>query len=444
MANDILPPARQPPRAMQIKNLVPSLPERGKLKIGVKGREITSRQGNKFQPPEKLDHFVVTTLDRDQAGNFRRDERAHARLGDKPTEIPVRLLYDDPALNFPTRYAAYKGRMLWCCGDGEEAYRVVAAPQAGQPTHETVKCPCHRQNPEYSGPDKCKMNGSLSVLLEGAGGLGGVWKFRTTSYNSIVGLMSSMSFIRSITGGPLAGIPFKLFVQPKQVTSPVDGRQQTIYVVGLTFDGDVTTLQQLGHGIALDRAKTHMSIAHIEDEARRMLALPPPPNAPLPGDDAADVVEEFYPEQIDGGSAPPRPTRDGVTAMPERAAVADADLAEGEPGGETTYVDVVLDVLNETPPPTAPVDDDAPREIPFDGDWVAWGTLIAARLKAASDRHALEGWVARNAHHLAACDKAAPKIASRLDAIIQKRRDEMAIMPELVSTGEPNTVLGAG
>jgi len=332
MTNDIIPPARQS-RPMQIKNLVPSLPERGKIKIGRKGHEIVSKSGNKFQPPEKLDHFVVTTLERDRTGNFQRDERVHDALGEKPTEIPVRLLYDDPTLNFPTRYAAYKGRVLWCSGDGEEAYRVVEQPKAGEATHQKVACPCYRQNPEYEGKDKCKMNGSLSVLLEGAGGLGGVWKFRTTSYNSIVGLLSSMSFIRSVTGGPLAGIPLKLNVQPKQVTSPVDGRQQTVYVVGLTYDGDVPALQQVGHQIALDRARTHMSITHIEDEARRLLALPSP-NAPLPGDDAADVVEEFYPEQVSGGdAAPARPTRGNVTMLP------------GQGGGELAE-DVVLEVLN--------------------------------------------------------------------------------------------------
>jgi hypothetical protein len=62
-----------------------------------------------------------------------------------------------------------------------------------------VACTCFRQEPSYAGRDRCKMNGNLSVLIDGMGGVGGVWRFRTTSYNSIVGIMSSMAFLRSIT-----------------------------------------------------------------------------------------------------------------------------------------------------------------------------------------------------------------------------------------------------
>jgi Recombination directionality factor-like len=306
MPDEVIPPRVL--RPMMIRNLVPTLPERGKLKIGAKGAMRQSRNGNEFQPPQKLDHFVITTLERGADGNFKRDEAMHARYGDKPKLLPVRLLYDDPVLNFPTRYAAFKGRTLWCSGDGEQAMRLSDDGKS----HQAVACPCPRQEQGYKGPDKCKMNGVLSVLLDGAGGVGGVWKFRTTSFNSVVGLASSMSFIRTVTGGPLANIPLQLHVSPKQVTDP-DGRQQTVYVVGLTFNGDMDQLQLKGREIALERAKVHVSIEHIEEEARRVLALAPPVNAPLPGDDASDIVEEFYPEQVDTGPADPppaRPTRD--------------------------------------------------------------------------------------------------------------------------------------
>ncbi len=90
-------------RAMMIKGLSPALPERGKIKIGAKGSAIKSNKGNEFQPPQKLDHFLITTIERGQDGNFVKDAALHELFGDKPTEIPVRLLYDNPALNFPTR-----------------------------------------------------------------------------------------------------------------------------------------------------------------------------------------------------------------------------------------------------------------------------------------------------------------------------------------------------
>jgi hypothetical protein len=288
-----------------IKNLTPQLPERGKVKIGARGEMRTSGRGNQFQPPVKLDHFVVTTLQRGADGNFLPDDELMRRLGPTPTEIPVRLLYDDPVLNFPTRYACYVGRALWCSGDGEMATRMTSTPKEmadkARVQPHAVSCTCERQDPAYQGTDKCKMNGSLSVLIEGAGGVGGVWRFRTTSYNSIVGLMSSLAFIRQVTGGVLANIPLKLRLSPKQAQAP-DGSAVLVYIVSLEYPGDLEQLQSLAHGIALQRAKAHISITHIEDEARRMLMLAPPRDAVLPGDEPEDVVAEFYPEQV----APPQ------------------------------------------------------------------------------------------------------------------------------------------
>lgn len=322
----IIAPA-QPHRRSTIKGLMPSLPERGKIKIGVKGAIMTTRAGKEFQPPQKLDHFVVTTLDRGGDGNFLRDLEIHSRLGDRPTELPIRLLYDDPTINFPTRYACYVGRSLWCSGDGEVAMRA----DKGQPRQ--VECPCPRKEPGYAGNDGCKMNGVLSVLLECGRGIGGVWKFRTTSYNSIVGIMSSLTFIHNVTGGILANIPLRLVVRPKQAAKP-DGSPVLIYFVSVEFDGEMSHLQSLAHRIALDRARTHVSIREIEAEARKLLALPPP-NAPLAGDDANDIVDEFYPEQAQAALQDERPAAPAVEIEPEppRAAPAQSYLvidADGE------------------------------------------------------------------------------------------------------------------
>lgn len=283
-------------RPMAIKNLIPSLPERGKIKIGMKGPVRKSRDGKEFQIPQKLDHFVITTLTRGQDGNYIPDGSMIELLGEKPKELPIRMLYDDPTLNFPTRYAAYQGQKLFCSGDGEVAQQLIRLEATER---KAVQCPCFRQDPSYTGKDKCKVNGALSVIIDGAGGVGGVWKFRTTSYNSVVGIMSSMMFIKSITGGPLANLPLTLAVRPKQVADPA-GNQQTVYVVQLEYKGTIADLQKTGHQIALDRATTQLSIQHIEAEARRML-LPPPDDAPLPGDDPEDVRQEFYPDNPESG-----------------------------------------------------------------------------------------------------------------------------------------------
>lgn len=479
MTDDITPAPRAN-RPMMIRGLTPSLPERGKIKIGMKGAETTSRNGTTFQPPKKLDHFVVTTLDRTADGNFRQDAAAHSKLGEKPTEIPVRLLYDDPTLNFPTRYAAYNGRTLWCSGDGETASRVAEDGNG----HTAVKCPCQRQSPTYTGKDKCKMNGSLGVLIEGIGGVGGVWKFRTTSYNSIVGILSSLAFIRQITGGVLANIPLRMTVRPKQATDP-GGKPVTIQVVGVEFAGDIEGLQQIGHTIALDRAKTHVSVAHIEEEARRLLSYAPS-DAPLPGDVAADVVEEFYPEQVSvtaAGSAPPRPTREDEPAIaapfeivddqgqvfqfddPKIAAaefakmIASLKLKDAVDGlwesntlpaqlREREHTDLAeachkayLDALKALQPTKPyliqiPVAADGERS-----DWPGWGRLLIAAIKTAKTEGELDDWLLANNAAFTNCAEPAPNVRKSIDGAVAKMRALLKPADELLSADDAANVL---
>lgn len=281
------------PRRMGIKNLSPGLVERGKIKIGMKGAERQKQGGGgSYQMPQKLDHFLVTTTERGRDNNFMRDERLHVSLGETPREIPVILIYDDIDLNFQTRYAAYAGKTLWCSGDGETASR--AQKKDDKVEYHPVECPCPRQSPTYEGRDKCKINGTLSVMIQGAEAIGGVWKFRTTSYNSVVGILSSLALIKRITGGPLAGIPLMMTLTPKTVQDPIKGSQQTIYVVGLEFRGGLQALQSQGHDMLLDRTKHGLRIEHIEQEARSMLSLSPAVYAAP--DDIEDEVDEFYPE----------------------------------------------------------------------------------------------------------------------------------------------------
>lgn len=331
----VLPPA-PPRRPTRIRNIIPRLPERGHIKIGGLGKEQTSAKGGTYRMPVKLDHFRITTLERGEDGNFVIDRELHDKLGlgDTPTEIPIRLLYDDPDLSFPTRYACYVGKTLWCSGDGEMAQRRSADPtKPPLPEPLTVTCPCNRQDPAYKGADKCKMNGRLSAIIDGAGSVGGVWVLRTTSYNSVTGIQSSLDFLRHVTGGILANLPLVLRLQPKQAVSPVDGKPVLVYVVSVEYAGQVSELMQAGHQIALDRAHTHLSIEHIEDEARRMLSLPGPQDAILPGDIPDDVIEEFYPEQnAELAPMPARPTRESLETATESR-----ETTELEVEAETTY-----------------------------------------------------------------------------------------------------------
>lgn len=392
---EVIPPApRRPPSV--IRNLIPRLPERGHVKIGGLGATRTSQKGNEYQLPVKYDHFRITTLERGPDGNFVMDKALHDKLGlgDTPTEIPVRLLYDDIALNMQSRYACYNGKTLWCSGDGVTALRASKNP-TDQPLPEPfqVQCPCHRQDPSYTGADRCKINGRLSVIIDGAGSIGGIWVFRTTSYNSVTGLSSSLLLLQTLTGGLLANIPLKLVIQPKRVNSPVDGKAATVYVVSLEFAGDITELQETAHKIALDRATAHVSIKNIEEEARRLLALPMPANAVLPGDEPDFIVEEYYPEQngsmgstvvvADAAAAPPpRPQRSDYTETP--AATGDPPPYDPETG------EIVEDEGTEAGPDTAEV---LGRSIAAARDGVAafrkfWAALSRAERAVINDDRA--------------------------------------------------------
>ena len=48
----------------------PQLARLGKIVIGEKGEVRTSAKGTQFQPPRKLDHFLIKSLYRNEAGQL--------------------------------------------------------------------------------------------------------------------------------------------------------------------------------------------------------------------------------------------------------------------------------------------------------------------------------------------------------------------------------------
>lgn len=277
-----------------IKGLIPGLTERGKIKIGMKGEKRNSKLGNQFQLPEKIDHFLVTTLERDENDNFKKDLIIHKEIGNKPKEIPIRLLFDDIYLNFQCRYTCFYGKTLFCSGDGEYANRLL---QNGK--KQTIDCPCERKEPSYTGEKgdgkgKCKINGTLSVLIDCiASSIGGVWKFRTTGYNSTVGILGSLQLIHSITGGLLAGIPLSMVITPKVTTSP-DNKPVTIYVVGVQYKGNVDQLRQISLDTAQETANHRERMRAVEETAKKMISY-----SQDIANESADIVEEYHPEEMD-------------------------------------------------------------------------------------------------------------------------------------------------
>lgn len=330
------------PQSLIIKGLCPGLTERGKIKIGEKGKMITGKTGKEFQPPKRLDYFKVTSLFRDEDGNYRLDSEVHGKYGTQPRVLPVRLLYDEIDLNFQCRYACFVGKTLWCAGDGETAQRIheSGAGRMG------VKCPCGRQDPTYVGADKCKINGTLSVIIDGIERVGGVWKFRTTSYNSVVGILSSLALIKRITGGPIAGLPLHLTINPKTVITPTDNKSMNVWVVGIEYRGSVEALQRIGYEKAKHDAVHYAKIEAIETEARRLIAADP---VLMDDEDPQETVEEFYPEQAQN--------------IPTNGQVIDAHpiQSNGPASLNSEYRAPVVDAEVMQPPQSDPIQTEAPQ-----------------------------------------------------------------------------------
>ncbi len=362
----------EPGKSPLICNLMPGLTEVGKIKIGRKGEERTSQSGGKWRVPVKLDHFVVTTLQRDQTDNFVVDQKIMKELGPDPKKIPIRLLFDSIEANFQSRYSCYKGKTLWCSGDGRGANRANA-----QGIKEPVICPCGREQPGYKGTDglKCKINGCLACMIDGADTIGGVWKYRTTGYNSTVGIMSSLSLIRALSGGLLAGLSLDLTIQPKVGTDP-DGKSVTIQVVGVVFRGGLADLRKKTLEIASENADFRVRLMNVEKEAIKLIGV----DAELV-DQAGDIVDEFHPEGDTSptlqapGTEPPKaeaPVARAATAIASAAPAPAAPEAPKKPRGRPPKEPAVQPPAPAATPPAAapeppPQEPEPPMVEPPDG-----------------------------------------------------------------------------
>ncbi|OEU71105.1 MAG: hypothetical protein BA864_11350 [Desulfuromonadales bacterium C00003093] len=258
-----------------IKNMAPRLAEHGKIKLGRLGDKRQKKDGSGFyQLPTKLDHFLITTTERDNTGNFIPDLRLMEQIAEKVgqlpdhlTKIPVFLLYDEIDQNFFTTYACYQGRTRICTGDGEKA--VVLK------TGEEVACPCPRLDQDYKGPTPCKPYGRLSVLIQEMNSVGSVWVFRTTGWNSVQDILGSLALVKKITGR-LSGIKLMLKVMPKTVQ--IERGATTVYTVSLVYEGSVAAL--------IEESSIRPMIGHD-----RSLT----PDQSITSEEETEIQQEFYP-----------------------------------------------------------------------------------------------------------------------------------------------------
>lgn len=338
------------------------LTELGKIKIGGLGASRPTRGGGTFRMPRKDDHFTVTTLHRNAAGDLITDTRLMEQLiehyGDpedgKLRQIPIRLLSDDIDEVLQSAIVWYGGKKVAARSDGKMVtwfFDRRNGRKLDQPLEEEWK-------PEYfgltnsQGAKLFKIHSVLNcVIAAEESRFGGVYKFRTTSVVSSKQLYASLLHVHQLTGGVLTGMPLMLVVRPIQV-SP-NGQTTTVYVVHVELRGaGLKELQEAAVKQMQYMLENRQRILTAKKEYQKLLA------APGTETDVAEVeqlTEEFHPELttpeeapehfdiLDGGdtgkpvqtdpapngAAPPTATT-AAQPSPNSHEPTDADLSEAE------------------------------------------------------------------------------------------------------------------
>lgn len=280
-----------------IKNLPRQLNEAGKIKIGKKGNMITSTKGKEFRPPKKLDHFQLVTTEKDKNGDYIVDVDLQNKIKESGTGIqnengclvglPIRLLYNDTELNFPHRYVSYVSGKLSCHGDGEISHKRVDSFKKDH------SCPCDRVDQAYQGNDKCKPTGTLTCVIDEAGLFGQAHKFRTTSLNTIMGILGGIELIKTATNGKIAGLPLMLTMNAKQTVTP-QGISTTVYIVSICYRGDMSDLRRETLKMLSTEKRYLLSMDAIETEAKKSAGEV----EVLDAEEEKDFVEEFFPDAV--------------------------------------------------------------------------------------------------------------------------------------------------
>lgn len=278
----------------------PRVAELGKIKIG--GKKAETRQssgGGEWRAPEKYDHFVVTTLHRDEKGDLIRDEALMASMSEfagkdgKLRQLPVAVLSDDIDEVMQASWVWYSGKRVAARSDGKTLTKFF---ENGNwlPTPKFAEWKPELAEAKDSGGNRLfKMHAVFNcVITAKQAHWGGVYKFRTTSQITASQLAGSLLEIKQLTGGKLRGMPLRLAIRPLQV-SP-NGVATTVYVVHCELVGD--DLLQL-QNMAMERAKVELSYASqirsASIEYRKLIA---PPGVNESERDVVEITEEFHPE----------------------------------------------------------------------------------------------------------------------------------------------------
>ncbi|TFA83829.1 hypothetical protein F638_3882 [Pseudomonas sp. LAIL14HWK12:I2] len=263
-----------------LKGLAITPPVLGRISIG----KVIEKNGKRL--PEKDDQFTITSQVQSKDGWLLHPLNDELRKGqeDKLRSIPVRLLFNEPELNFRADYSLFdrqSGRPL-CVGNGETCKR---ATQDGM---QSLPCPSPDACPLAKG-GACKPYGRLNVLIGDDDPLGS-FVFRTTGFNSIRTLAARLHYFQAISGNRLACLPLELRLRGK---STRQSHGTPIFYVDITVRNGMSMEEALLAARQLDEARQSAGFdqASLDSAAKHGLG-----NGAFEDseEDGGAVIEEFY------------------------------------------------------------------------------------------------------------------------------------------------------
>jgi hypothetical protein len=266
-----------------LKGLAITPPVIGRISIG----RVVERNGKRL--PEKDDQFTLTSQVQGRDGWILHplDEAMRKEAGGKLRSIPVRMLFNDPALNLRADYSLFDrttGRPV-CVGNGETCRR---ADKEG-----IASLPCVGPDACGFANGACKAYARLNVLVgDGDGDALGSFVLRTTSFNTIRTLAARLQYFHAVSGGRLVCLPLELKLRGK---STAMSHRAAIFYVDLVIRTGVTLEQAIVEARQLDQQRRDNGFdQEALDEAARMGFA----NGAFEdlAEDVPAVVEEFYPE----------------------------------------------------------------------------------------------------------------------------------------------------
>lgn len=282
-----------------LKGLAITPPVLGRISIG----KVVEKNGKRL--PEKDDQFTITSQIQGKDGWLPHpfDEGLRKEQGGKIRSIPIRLLFNDPDLNFRAEYSLFDcttGRPL-CVGNGEHCMRQTADGIKSFPCPSPDACPIAKGN-------ACKPYGRLNVALGDDDPLGS-FVFRTTGFNSIRTLTARLHYFQAVSGDRLSCLPLELRLRGK---STRQSHGTPIYYVDLALRSGMTVEDMLNEAKQRHEARqlAGFNQAALDEAARQGFG-----NGAFEEseEEGTSVVEEFFARDGEDGA-----TGAGVSSQQDR------------------------------------------------------------------------------------------------------------------------------